>query len=479
MGHEIRADYSRRWLFPPSLEDWVPEDHPARFVREFVDSLDLAALGFAQRTSPDGRPNYAADLLLKVWLFGYLHGIRSLRQLERACRENVGLLWLTGLHEPDHNTLWRFWRDNRSALRALFKQVVRTAAQAELIGLVLHAVDGTKVTAQGSKDRVRSREKIEEALRRIDESVEAVVEQIEAAASGEDDTESYRLPADWRERMLEREELRELAGRCEIEQRKAIHPLDRDARFMKTRREGIALAYNAQAVSDGDSGLIVAGEVIVDETDNNALAGMIEQARENAGQAAEQTVADAGYHSGAQLQTAEERGYAVVVAEQRDKQEADKENPYDIAHFRHDAARDCCVCPEGKELRFEGHTSKGPGRGREEIYRRYRCAQFADCPVRRSCSRDSNGRTVSIGRFHGAIARQREKRQTESAREILRRRKAIIEPVFGVIKEILGFRRFTVRGIDNVRTQWSLVCIAYDLRKLFPFWKQGKLRFAT
>ena len=151
MSCEIRAELQPQLAVPPHLEDWVAADHPARFLREFVDALDLAAAGFHGRSSADGRPNFAADLLLKGVAVWVRNGIRSLRKLERACRENVGLLWLTGLNAPDHNTLWRFWRDHRPALRQVFTLVVRTAVEAELVGVVLHAIDGTKVLAQGPR----------------------------------------------------------------------------------------------------------------------------------------------------------------------------------------------------------------------------------------------------------------------------------------------------------------------------------------
>jgi transposase len=122
MAQPITPDYGEQFLFPPALEDWVSTDHPARFLREFVDQLDLPALGFAMPAAEKGRPPYHPSLLLKIWLYGYYHRLRSTRKLEAACHEHLSLLWLTGLIAPDHNSLWRFWRDNKKALRQIFKQ---------------------------------------------------------------------------------------------------------------------------------------------------------------------------------------------------------------------------------------------------------------------------------------------------------------------------------------------------------------------
>src|SRR5262249_52701435 len=112
MAKPLAPDYGQQFLLPPALEDWVAKDDPVRFIREFVDQLNLSALGFVVPDGSEGRPPYAAGLLLKIWLYGYLHRIRSTRRLEAACREHMALLWLTGLMVPDHNSLWRFWREN-------------------------------------------------------------------------------------------------------------------------------------------------------------------------------------------------------------------------------------------------------------------------------------------------------------------------------------------------------------------------------
>jgi transposase len=177
MSQEIRANYEQMDLLPQALEDWVPADHPARFMREFVEALDMAELGFRERESEEGCPNYAADLLLKVWLQGYLGRIRSTRELERACRKHLSLLWLTGRHAPDHNTLWGFWRENRAALRRVFRAAVKAAAEQGLVGMICHAVDGTKIRAVVSRRTVEHRQELERAL----EQVEASIAEMEAA----------------------------------------------------------------------------------------------------------------------------------------------------------------------------------------------------------------------------------------------------------------------------------------------------------
>src|SRR4030042_5461615 len=145
MRREIRADYDQQLMFPPSVEDWIGEDHPARFIRDFVESLDLRELGFVVSSSEVGGSYYAPDLLLKAWLYGYMHGIRSTRKLERACREHMGLIWLTGGNAPDHNVLSRFLSANREAISQLFKHSVRVAVKCDMVSMAVHAIDGTKI----------------------------------------------------------------------------------------------------------------------------------------------------------------------------------------------------------------------------------------------------------------------------------------------------------------------------------------------
>jgi transposase len=194
MGRKIKADYSRIYLLPPSIEDWVPEDHPARFIRDFVESLDMKSLGFRIPDGLDGRPAYSAEMLLMIWLYGYMHKIRSSRKLEGACLESLSLIWLTGCHYPGHNTLWRFWSANRRALRGVFRQVLYVALKADLIGLVLHAVDGTKIAADVSTGKVWRRGDLERMLVALEGSIDEVMGQTEALEGSE--SGEMRLPVE-------------------------------------------------------------------------------------------------------------------------------------------------------------------------------------------------------------------------------------------------------------------------------------------
>jgi transposase len=465
MSYEKRADYSIALLFPPALEDWIPPNHPARFIREFVDALDLEELGFGKREAEEGRPNYAADLLLKVWLYGYFSEIRSVRKLERGCRDSVALIWLTGMHEPDHNTLWRFWRDNKKGIRKLFVQAVRVAANANIVGVLLQAVDGTKIQARASRRTGLEKAELERLLDKIEKSFEQ---------GGESETEEgYRLPDELTDGEELRERIKQALTEMEEIDREQLHPGETDARMMKCGR-GLEYGYNAQAVIDEASGLIVAADVVNEESDNDQLVPMIEQAKENVGRAAEQTVADGGYTSGEGLDRAEKLGHQVLV--NLGPQHVGNENEYHASRFSYDAPRDCCVCPRGEELKFERVK-----RNRRKRYavRVYRCQSFRECPVRWECSQDLKGRTIEITPYDGAFRRQREKLTQAHNQALLRKRMVIAEPVFGQIKHCFGFRRWTVGGLEGVKTQWALVATAFNLRKLHRHWVAGRFSFDT
>jgi len=465
MSQRIEADYTQSFLFPPHLEDWIGPEHPARFVRDFVDALDLGALGMEEGDQPSeaGRPHYGAGLLLKVWLWGYCEGIRSTRGLEKACRNQLALLWLTGVHYPDHNTLWRFWSKHRQALRGVFKQTVRVAAGSGALGLAVHAVDGTKIHAWASKKKTWHREDLERLAKELDEEIQALQDAIERQGAGEGP--EYPLPEELRHAQRRKQAIEHALDEVEASGENHLHAHDQDARMMKTP-EGTRLAYNAQAVADDKHGILVAEDVSQVRTDHLLLPSMLERAIENVGMAPEVTVGDGGYNSGEALAQALRDGHTVLVSAQHTKP-----GPYHASRFRYDKKHDCFICPQGHELHCTGGAFN---QSHGHYLTRYRCTHAKECPVRAACTKSPKGRIVERSPWHEAVEEHRARSTTDAAQALLSRRKAIIEPVFATIKQHFGVRRWTHRGLENVRTQWSFLCTAYNLKKLYALWRNER-----
>ena len=471
MSYAIEADYRQQWLLPPSLEDLLPAGHPARLVREFVDALDFDELGFKTEVAETGRPRYATTMLVKVILYGYMNRLRSTRLWEKACYNDVGMLWLTGMNYPDHCSLWRCWDENRTGLQKLFRQLLQIASKANLVGLVLHAVDGTKILSGASEQQAWRRASLEKRQKQLDEAIDEIMKETErsAAESGGE----YRLPESLQDRQQLREMIQKQLSELNAEQRDHLNPKDPDARVMKcgARKQ---FAYNAQTVVDQQSKLIVAADVVTDESDNYQLTPMLDQVEENLGQVAQQTVADAGYLATTQLAEAEQKGYPVLVNLQEPLQDADGQ-PYHASRFVYDAAKDQCICPRGEVLWFD-HT-KVRNKVQPYTVRVYRCANYETCPVRWQCSSSQTGRTIQIHPNHDALVRQRQKQRIESMRAALKQRGSTVEPVFGWAKEDMGFRRWTFRGLEKVQTQWLVLCTAMNLLRLSKYWTEGSFRF--
>jgi transposase len=464
MAQPIAPDYGQQFLLPPALEDWVPPDHPARFLREFVEQLDLPALGFVMPAGSEGRPPYAPSLLLKIWLYGYFHRIRSTRKLEAACREHMALLWLTGLISPDHNSLWRFWDENKKALRQIFKQSAQLALRTGAVGLVLQALDGTKIEAAASGYSGWSKEYMEKLLVALDQALdqtELVVAQESHQAEG------YRLPAGLAERQALRQQVKAGLAQLAAEGRNHYHRVEPEARRMKVGG-ATRFAYNAQVVVDSKEGVIVACEAGRQETDTGQLVPMIEQARENLGVAgaAPTTLADAGYGAGADLQAAQEKQLPVLAPPREGKPSHD--SPYASQYFSYDPAAHTVTCPQGRPMDHEGHTTKA-----DQRVERYRC-HHRDCPVRALCTRDSKGRQIEIRAHAPVVQAMRATLQEPWAHSLYQQRGQIVERRFGQLKQHDGFRRWTVWGLEAVRTQWSLLCTTLNLRVLYQRWRQNR-----
>ena len=282
-------DREQMWLLPPSLDELLPLDHPARLVAEFIDALDREGwneLGVAIEGDPLGAPSYHPRALQCVWLYGFMTGVRSSRKLEAACRDQIPYLWLTCWQHPDHNTLWRFYKDHRQAMRSLFKRTVRTAIAMELVDLALQAVDGTKVVASAARERNYDAKRLGKLLDRVEK---AIVD-LEAQNQAGEEAAPAHLPEELAEKRVLRDRVRQaMDDLASQEDPKSINLTDRDARMMKTRH-GILPAYNAQAMvspfdpeGGGGSVLITAVDLVDEPNDYGQLTPMLEKAEETTG----------------------------------------------------------------------------------------------------------------------------------------------------------------------------------------------------
>lgn len=238
-----------------------------------------------------GAPAYHPRALLSVWLYGFMTRVRSSRRLEAACRDQMPYMWLTGWQQPDHNTLWRFYREHRDQMRQLFKRTVHTAVKVGLVDMAVQAVDGTKVAGNAARDRTYDREGLQRLLART----EATIRELEVENEMGNDPPPPHLPEALTKAERLRAEVKEAIEELAAEEgRKRINLTDEDTVLVKGR-QGIVAGYNAQAVVSpvkgeeaGQSGLLItAADVVADPADTAHLVPMLEQAEENTGKRAD------------------------------------------------------------------------------------------------------------------------------------------------------------------------------------------------
>ena len=295
-----------------------------------------------------------------MWLYGFMTGVRSCRKLEAACRDQIPYLWLTGWQHPDHNTLWRFYKGHRQAMRKLFERTVRTAVAMKLVDLAVQAVDGTKVVANASVNRSYDAE----GLRGLLDRLERAITDLEAQNEAGEEAAVARLPQKLADKEVLREQVKHaMADLASQKRHRRINLTDPEARLMKGR-QGIVAGYNAQAMvspmeTDGGatSMLVTAVDVVDAANDNALLVPMMEQAEETTGTKSQMTLADAGYFAASHLAECDRRGQKVVVSEARQRF---LEDPYHKDRFTYDEHSDSFRCPQGRTLAFVTACERSP-----------------------------------------------------------------------------------------------------------------------
>jgi transposase len=460
------------WLLPPTLDDLLPQDHPARFVAVFVDSLDhktRAEMGIGLGGEPLGAPAYHPQALLGVWLYGFMTGVRSSRKLEGACRDQIPYLWLTGWQHPDHNTLWRFYRDHRGGMRRLLKGTVATAMKLGLVDLAVQAVDGTKVGASAAKDRTYDAKGLQKLLERT----ESAILDLEAQNEGGEGPPPPPLPQELVQLQELRKQVHQAMKQVAQEGLERVNLTDEDASLMKGR-QGIVPGYNAQGVvsplnqqvAPGSGFIITATQVVQDPDDTAQLLPMLEEAEAMTGERAATSLSDGGYYSGENLAKCAAEGRKVVMPEGRRSSQKD---PYHRDQFRYQEATDSYLCPQGQRITFRGLKHR-VGRGEIRLYGAG-AEVCRECSAFGVCTKDRRqGRRLEVGPHESVIQEHRHWMATHEAKGLYKLRKELVEPVFGILKEQQGGRRFLLRGLAKVRAEWDLLAAAFNLRTLWRVW---------
>jgi transposase len=463
------------WDLPASLDGLIPPDHPVRFVAQYVDGLDAQEwqeLGISWEEGGPGSHGYHPRVLLGAWLWGFMTGTRSSRRLEAACAEQISALWLTGGQRPDHNTLWRFYQAHRAGMRYLLTDTVRLAVRVGLVDLAVQAVDGTKVPGNAARDRSYDRQ----GLDRLYERCARAIADLEAQNETGGDPPPPRLPAPLQDPARLAAAIRQARQRLPEQGTSRINLTDADARIMPSRHGYIA-GYNAEAavvgldaaVAGRTGQLVVAADLAAGPDDYAQLAPMLDQSAATTGVRIPRALADGGYLSVEALQAADARQQEVLLPVDAPAATA-TEHPYHQRHFVYDQEHDQYVCPEGQVLPFARITQRA-GRLPMRVYRAGVRVCRA-CPAFGRCTTDQRkGRVLEVTAPHPRLQAHRALMATAEAQAAYARRKELIEPVFGIMKEEQGLRRFLLRGKDAVRAEWTLLATSFNLRTLARIWQ--------
>ncbi|HUF49282.1 MAG TPA: IS1182 family transposase [Longimicrobiales bacterium] len=411
-------------MLPPSLQEWLPADHEVYFVADLTETLDLGMI-YGSYQEERGYPPYHPLLMVRVWLYAYMRGIRSARKVARATREDIGFRVLCAGNEPDFRTLADFRKRHIDAIEDLFLQVLKLCQEAGLVKLGHVAIDGTKVRANASKHKAMSYDRMLEDEKRLRQQIRDMLAESDAIDAEEDakhgaDRHGDELPVELAHRKSRLKKIREARQALEAEVRAAaeasgsgsVKPdakdqrsfTDPESRIMPSSDKGAFLqGYNGQLAVDAAHQIIVAADVVQATNDKQQMIPMMEAVIDNCGEIPDACSGDAGYWSEATVESLESCGIDAFIAPER------------ISHREWREAKS----PRGRIP--EGMTTKD---------------------------------------------RMRRKLRTKAGRAQYDKRKITAEPVCGQLKTVQGIRQFMLRGLRKVRGEWLLASTAHNALKL-------------
>ena len=461
MAHLPGVDRTQAILLPDVLDDYVGPANPVRFLDAFVAQLDLAGLGFQRAVPADtGRPGYDPGDLLRLYLYGYLHRIRSSRRLEQETHRNVELMWLLRRLTPDFKTIADFRRDHPQALKGVGREFILLCRRLDLFGGELLAIDGSKFRAVNARDRSYTAPRLAKLMADIDATVTAYLRELETQDQREADLEAPSAAA-LRERIATLQQRRAryetLQAQLAASDETALSLTDPDSRPMKSGA-GIEVCYNVQTAVDAKHKLIVAETVTNAAGDRDQLSPLATAAQEILQASAPVVVADQGYYHGAEIKTCVEAGLTPLVPRPLTSANAAL-GLFTKDDFTYDRTQDVYRCPAGATLTYRSTTVE---LGR--TIKNYRTRACGRCALQPRCTRNQDGRQLTRW-VHEDLLDDMEQRLQQHP-ELFRQRKALAEHPFGTMKRAMEQGYFLCRGLANVRGEFSLTTLAYNLKRV-------------
>ncbi len=482
------VELNQRLMFPSSVFDLLKDDHECYLYQDIFKQLDTSEL--EGNYSNLGQWAYHPKLIVSILIYAYSRGVFSSREIERRCREDLSFLYIAQMNCPNFRVLSDFRKDHPEFFHDCFKQTVKLAMELKLASLGHISLDGSKFKANSSKHKAMSYQRLKEKEQQLTQEIEALIEQASRCDDEEDraykEHTGYEIPQDLKHKETRLAQIKEAREAIEARE-EALHPgqpvvdkkqisfADKDARIMGKKGD-FDYRYNAQISVDSDTQIIVGQHLSQNANDQQELKPALEQVEETTGQLPDKMSADNGYLSGDNLEALEGSTVDAYIA--TDKGEKRNKIPLSEsqrrlvkADFEYDETSNSFTCPGGQRLEMKRESKDGTRiyQGEAEV--------CANCPYQSRCCQSKNGIARSITCDDKEPLRQRmnTKMEQEDSKGVYKKRKVIVESVFGQIKNS-GFRGFSVRGKDKAAGEFSLVCAVHNIKKIAKSMIEGVVR---
>ena len=482
------VEFNQHLLFPTNIFDLLPKGHECFLYAELFQQIDTSSL--ESLYSVKGQNACHPKLIVSILIYAYSRGVFSSRQIERRCNEDLSFMFIAQMNCPNFRVLSDFRKNQGDFFQDCFKQTVKLAMELKLASLGHISLDGSKFKANTSKHKAMSYGRLKEREQALCAEIDDLIEKAKRCDQEEDkaykDKTGYEIPDDLKfkegrlakiraaKKALEQREEQLNPGKA-IDDKKQISFADTEARIMG-KNGGFDYAYNAQISVDADLQIIVAQHVSQNANDKQEVAPALQALQETTDQLPEKLSADNGYWSGDNLQALEQSGTDAYIATDKGEKThkiplASSDRKLVKADFDYHEADNTFTCPEGQILTMKRESQDGSRvyQGASEV--------CADCPLQSRCCQSAKGeaRTITTDDKEPLRQQMASKMATEAAKVIYGKRKTIVEPVFGQIKNS-GFRGFSVRGKEKVAGEFSMVCATHNFKKIAKAIVTGLIR---